>query len=63
MLEENIIRNDVNEFLEKRAEQRRLYQGNKNKALLAEFLEQRAHARREYREAKARGEMALGKRN
>ena len=52
------IRYDVREFLEKRAEQRRLYQANKNKALLAEFLEQRAKARREYREAKARGELA-----
>jgi hypothetical protein len=52
------IRNDIREFLEERAEQRRLYQVNKNKALLAEFLEQRAHARRAYREAKARSEMA-----
>jgi hypothetical protein len=56
-------RNDVKEFLEKRTEQRRLYQVNKNKALLAEFLEQRAHARREYREAKARGDTTLTAQN
>ena len=52
------ISDDVKEFLEKRAEQRRLYQANKNKALLAEFLAQRAKARQEYREAKARAETA-----
>ena len=50
------LKNEIREFMQERAEQRRLYQANKHRAELAEFWEQRAQARREYRAAKARGE-------
>ena len=49
-------KNDLREFMEQRAEQRRLFQANKSKVQLAEFMEQRARARREYRTLKAQGE-------
>ncbi len=55
---ESKCREELNEFMKQRAEQRRLYHANKANAQLAEFWEQRAQARREYRAAKARGEMA-----
>ncbi len=51
--------NELKEFMEQRAERRRLYQAKKNEAQLAEFWEQRAQARREYRAAKAQGEGAV----
>jgi hypothetical protein len=54
---ESKYRSELREFMEQRAEQRRLYQANKNRAQLAEFWEQRAQARRDYRASKARGEM------
>jgi hypothetical protein len=50
---------ELKEFMEQRAERRRLYQAKKNEAQLAEFWEQRAQARREYRAAKAQGEGAV----
>jgi hypothetical protein len=45
-------RRELREFLEQRAEQRRLYQARKIEAQLAEFWEQRAQAWPEYRAAK-----------
>ena len=54
---ESNYRRELREFLEQRAEQRRLYQARKIEAQLAEFWEQRAQAQGEYRAAKARGEI------
>ena len=53
---ETKYRTELNEFMEQRAERRRLYQAKKNEAQLAEFWAQRAQARRQYRAAKAQGE-------
>ncbi len=49
---------ELRDFMEQRAEQRKLYQTNKTNAQLAEFWKQRAEARNQYKAAKARGEMA-----
>ncbi len=52
-------RNELREFMQQRAEQRRMYQANKSEAQLAEFWEQRAQARREYRAARAQVDKEL----
>jgi murein L,D-transpeptidase YcbB/YkuD len=57
--EDSKYRNELREFMQQRAEQRRMYQANKNEAQLAEFWEQRAQARREYRAARAQVEKEL----